>query len=172
MDWSQQGKTFTCGLECTMILGLVAMQGQWVQGCIVSLLAHTAEVHNMNDSVVLGNAVGVCSSCTSCWAPQSLWFQQLVTRPQTVMVARASSVHTPACCRCLWESLVQLQTHTLVVGAGGQQGLEETLAAGMLSCDYTVSPTAGEDSTGGQARSKEVDTEALTTGSGGCAGQG
>lgn len=47
-------------------------------------LAHTAEVHNMNDSVVLGNAVGVCSSCTSCWAPQlSLWFQQLVTRPDS-----------------------------------------------------------------------------------------
>lgn len=28
-------------------------------------------------------------------------------------------------------------------GQGGQQGLEETLAAGMLSCDYTVSPLQG-----------------------------
>ena len=58
------------------------------------------------------------------------------------MVARASSVHTAACCRCLWKSLVQLHTPS-GGGQGGQQGLEETLAAGMLSCDYTVSPLQG-----------------------------
>lgn len=72
------------------------------------------------------------------------------------MVARASSVHTPACCRCLWGKAGSAAETHLVVGAGvGSKGWRRPW---LLVCSpvTTVSPLQGRTVLEGQAKGKQV----------------
>ena len=148
MDWSQQGKTFTCGLRCTVSLGLVVpsvgthggsgFRGAW---CLFSSCCWGPQHEQLCDPQehcgrlkwlheLLGSSVMPPGPAASDQARQWWWLEPVVC------------IRLPAAGACgkAWFSC----RHTSSGGGqSGQQGLEETLAAGTLSCDYIVSPLQG-----------------------------